>query len=329
MATVGTVLLAPGFGGSELTYHPDALSFFGPGILWIAYDRLLFYFERLDWGAGYVEPRNAINTYYGPLTQRLWNRGWRVVAPRLDWRGDVAGDAVVAADLINSEFTLHGQPVHLLGHSRGGLVLRKAIALLNAAGHLNRVGRCVGMGVPHRGTLSPATLLGGVNDTLLAVYSWQQTVQLGVVKGDWPQRVSKTIASWPGVYGLLPDPGHAWLTSGELDRIYTRASYEPWSCSQTLLDAGKASWPNVPELPQGVAWLDIVGTGSPTPNALVAGKDLSSKDAYKFATDGDGTVWLGSLVGWPVPAAQFKGVGHDALPQYGPAIDAADAWFRG
>lgn len=327
--TRGTVCLVPGFGGSELVYHTGRFDVFGPQILWIAYDRLLFYFERLDWSSGWLVPRNAISSYYGPLVQRLWDRGWRVVAPRVDWRGDVAGDAPVVADLVRGEYLRDGRPVHMLGHSRGGLVIRRALAILAAAGQLDHVGRCVGMGVPHRGTLSPATLLGQVNDTLLAVYTWQRAIQLGIERGDWPRRVSRTIASWPGLYGLLPDDGHPWLTLADLDRVYTCSSYLPWNCNQGLSMAGRRSWAGTPDLPAGVQWLDIVGSGVSTPNGLGPTGDLSSADTYRWSTDGDGTVWLRSWVGWPDPGLVLAGVGHERIPQDGRAIDAADVFFRG
>src|SRR5690606_33787491 len=86
--------------------------------------------KRLRMGQPDVEPVDLIGDFYGPMVEFL-ARSHRVEIFPYDWRQSVT---VAAARLAESlaqwlpEMEASGQPVHLVAHSMGGLVVRAMIA---------------------------------------------------------------------------------------------------------------------------------------------------------------------------------------------------------
>lgn len=323
---IGTVILVPGLLGSEL--RASAFPFLTPTI-WLNYARLIAGGWRLLALQGVI-PLTAgppLQAYYGPAIERLGQRGWRVVGAQLDWRRSLFADGSTLAALIRTYWALTGQPVHLVCHSRGGLVARAALQILDEAGHLAFVGRVVGLGVPHRGSLSAAQLLGGFQSSKLLLYALL-SVGDAVLSGGYPNvELNAIIAGWPSVYELLPQPG--WLAGWEQAVLYDSAYYAPQPYQQSLATTAEAAWETLPEAPSAVAWLDLYGTGVDTPMGLIAPVRLTSSAGYRYGLIGDGVVPVVSAAQEDHPAEAWQRVSHDQLPQDGRVLDRVHAWLMG
>jgi hypothetical protein len=321
--SIGTVVVVPGYGGSELL----TCGWFGCRPIWLAYQRFVTSWQRLVLpGDGSIKPGGPLRAYYGPLIDRLGRYGWRVVAPVLDWRGPGIDDAGRVLNAVRTEYVRGGEPVHLVGHSRGGLTMRRVLGMLGSAGQAHYVGRCVALGTPHRGSLAAAALLGGWNSTKVLLYNLLSAVPFQTLIGGQPAgALNAMIASWPATYELLPAPGHNWLSQDQYARLYSGDAYCGSPFQQQLCDNARRAWAEVPELPSGAQWLDVQGTGQATPSGLRDGC-LSDPASYSWFTDGDGTVARGSLLDWTAPRYELRQT-HDRLPQDGRAIDAAHTFL--
>lgn len=100
----------------------------------------LFGFARL--GAG----RFAIN-YFPGIPQALGEAGNRVLVPRVSPTGSIADRAAELKRFLDQESP--AEPVHIIGHSMGGLDARYLISRLNMG---QRVLSLTTIGTPHRGS---------------------------------------------------------------------------------------------------------------------------------------------------------------------------------
>jgi triacylglycerol lipase len=101
----------------------------------------LFGFDRLKVG-GWV-----LANYFAGIPDALTAAGNRVIVPRLSPTGGIAERAAQLKEILDRE-SPH-EPVHLFGHSMGGLDARYFIAHLGGA---SRVLTLTTLGTPHRGS---------------------------------------------------------------------------------------------------------------------------------------------------------------------------------
>lgn len=334
---LGTCLIVPGIAGSELYVapgswpHPQVQVWLAPGTL------LVGGWRALELGPDGVSPpsflfprlvgRGPLGAYYRVLASELGKAGWIVSWPDQDWRGQIQNDAARLVATIR-DYAVAG-PVSIVAHSRGGLVTRAALALLEQSGQTNLVARVVGLGVPHQGSLAAAQLLGGWDETITLLYRLlliaPNILALGFPSWDL-LRIART---WPAVYELLPQPGARWVNPSDVQRLYEPSSWSSFGApiSGPWLSAAYTRWAALPTLPAGTTWINVVGYGVETPVSLTAAP-LTERGGQLVAPAGDGVVveqsarvGSGPVVRVPVP--------HGALPYDRRSLGAVEAALAG
>ncbi len=209
--------LVPAHRGTEPAAAALPVTVLLPGImgshLWVARrDRVWFSIPALAFGglaklrmkgtaADRVEAEALFGQFYGDLLEHL-QCSQRVLPFAYDWRQplDLLADRLAA--VLREQLDATPQPVRLLAHSMGGLVVRALVhrhaALWDEL--MARDGaRLVMLGTPHQGShLMVESLLGKAGTVR----------QLGVLDlAHDLQEVLDIIASFPGALQLLPKPG--------------------------------------------------------------------------------------------------------------------------
>lgn len=321
---IKSVIVVPGFLGSTLSMKT---TFLGSVRLWASPTALAgSLFRRLALPTndrpdlpGSETPLiegGPLGPYYGLLDAFLGYAGFNVYAPVADFRKSIAHDAQTLVDLIRR--VQDSGPVGIVCHSRGGLVTRKALAILQASNELGMVSRVVGMGVPHLGSMVACITLAGQHSlqALLERLRHKRLGTWGPSLGD--HEVSGVLRSWPSLYELLPHPVHSPLPLDLRLAIYNPATWEGKTLPPYLphLAAADSQWRNLPDVPEGVQWFDAAGYGSLTAVGVPAGGTLTDKGTYAYTTDGDGVVPHWSCLR-PNSRRIFTPCSHDLLPQDG------------
>ncbi|MNF24572.1 CHAT domain protein [compost metagenome] len=127
----------------------------------------------------------------------------QVVVHDYDWRQPIAALGKGLADVVRNVLTVHpNQPVRLLAHSMGGLLVRAAFAadqtlwpeLVARPG-----GRLVMLGTPNHGSHAFVENLLGQSDTMRMLARVDVTHNM--------QEILNVVAGFPGALHLLPAPG--------------------------------------------------------------------------------------------------------------------------
>jgi pimeloyl-ACP methyl ester carboxylesterase len=170
------------------------------------------------------------------------------------------------------------RPVHLVGHSMGGLVARAALA--GEAAHI--IGRIITLGTPHAGSYAPLQALRGVYGTV------RRLAQLDPAHSA-EALAERVFGGFPSLYDMLPR--HAapdWL------RADSWPDSAPLPRADELDRAAALCLPDAPD-----RLYCIAGTGQPT---VTAARAESRRLIYRLDAHGDGTV--------PVASAVLAGHGH-------------------
>lgn len=329
------VLFVPGFGGNEL-YLP-ANQFVPASPVWLNYGFLAAGFWRAmqlnPAGTGPVGPLDralaaglAVPEYYAAVSDYLANAGYVPISHDTDWRGKLAGYGFILASHIR--VLGRDRPVHILAHSRGGLLLRYALAEFTPQERADLVGRIVGIGVPHYGTWSAALALAGYGPIGAGMAALLYGVQSLTTPIFYSKSIGEVQNSWPGLYQLLPAPGAPGITPEEIAGVYNPANWagSPWPISATHLAAALNQWASVPPVPSDVDWLHIVGAGTATAHDLLMPSQPWSKGSYRWSTQGDGTVPL-IWATWPAGRYFVSGDDHTSMPQAGDVMRQMLTWF--
>ena len=110
-----------------------------------------------------------------------------------DWRKSFRSSVDMLRDQITKVFEDYGKPVHLVGHSMGGLMLRAAL-MVHGKELWKKVGRIVFIGTPHYGSPSIAGYLKN------HLWGWEEVAVLAMFLS------RETFRSLRGVLSLLPAP---------------------------------------------------------------------------------------------------------------------------
>jgi pimeloyl-ACP methyl ester carboxylesterase len=286
------VVVVPGFMGSSLSdVSPNGL-----GLIWITPAIALF--DRLSnlrlssLGAGDTESdaspavkiaaTRALPVLYDLLTLDLEIRRYTTSVFPVDWRRDVEPTANRLAQRLKS-LVPQGLPIHLIAHSQGALVARRALQVLRESGDnttLDQIKNLVLLGPANYGTFSAAFALAGS-------HSFLETLRRLAVTP--PTGFQPVLATMSGLYQLVPFD----------------ASRIPWLSNNPL---GKtASWPapvDAARLRRFFGWAENVDTtffkskttvilgdnnGKPTPGGVKTANGLLVPDP-EFGLSGDGTV---------------------------------------
>lgn len=261
-----------------------------------------------DPAAANVAAEDLFEMFYGELADHL-AATHQVRRFPYDWRLTPADAAQRLKDEIEQAMAEHpGQPVRLLAHSMGGLVVRSLIALHPQTWQqvVDGGGRLVMLGTPNHGSHLLAHTLLGKSGTMRQLAMVDVTRDL--------QEVVDIVGGFPGALSLLPRPGFedsgteprqdaaslyqqaTWtaLKAGNRDRWFSDGvGAQP---TQPLLDAARAFWQLV--APGGQALLPhaerisyVFGQAKETPCGLrLSQANGGSKVELLFTPHGDGSV---------------------------------------
>ena len=213
-------ILLPGIMGSHLEVRSSGRPGSGDRVWFDVIDIAWGGFEKIRRGLPAVEPECLFEMFYGGLADYLEATHWVIRYP-YDWRLTVQAAADALAVEVEKALDRHpSQPVRLLAHSMGGLVVRAMIA-----GHAElweRIversgGRLIMLGTPNNGSHLMVETLLGKSGTIrkLAVMDVKHKMQ-GLLD---------IIAGFPGALQLLPRPGFRDAGGAQADDYYTQT---PW-----------------------------------------------------------------------------------------------------
>ncbi len=302
------VLLLPGVMGTHLARGDDRI-WFDP------VDLAAGGLAQIAWGSDEVVPQDLFALAYGRLCAHL-AASHRVERFGYDWRQplDVLADRL--AERLQALMARSPQPIRLLAHSMGGLVVRACIhrhrALMDTL--MARPGaRFVMLGTPNQGAYSMVANLLGKGDALRALARLDLKHDL--------QQLLDIVAGFRGALALLPKPGFQDQFQGQSDGgsdwDFQRA--ETWSqlggkvrdlwfgdgrCGrpvQEALDAAGWLWaqdgPQRPALPPGYegSTIYVFGQAANTPCGL---REIDGRLKMIGTSRGDGSVsWESGRIG--------------------------------
>ena len=199
------VIIIPGFMGSSLrdVQGPNGLIWIDPTLVTNG-DQLnalkLSGFNRgqpdRDASPGVqVVARGAIPVIYDLMAADLEVRRYSVEIHAYDWRKDIDRSATLLADRIRARLGGKPRPLHLIAHSQGTLVARRAIQLLGEVQARRLVTHLVLVGPASFGTLSAALALAGTHESLETARNFGVKIPTGF---------DAVLRSFTGLYQLLP-----------------------------------------------------------------------------------------------------------------------------
>lgn len=150
-----------------------------------------------------IRPGSPIYEVYQPFLAFLALHGIPVAYFGYDWRADVATNGQRLADFLNDERTSNTR-MHIVTHSMGGLIAASALNRI-ADATIPRVAQFIACGTPWHGSYRSLELLAGVHETVQKIVSLN-TVFSRRNKFAWTKESIRVVASWHGVYDLLPMP---------------------------------------------------------------------------------------------------------------------------
>jgi CHAT domain-containing protein len=220
-----------------------------------------------------------------------------------DWRRPLADDARALAELVEralAKTAAAGQPVRLMAHSMGGLVVRAMIAghratwdrLVARAG-----GRLVMLGTPNRGSHGTVEALLGLAGSIRKLALLEPVLGL--------QEIVDLVAAFPGAVQLLPRPGFR-DTGGSRHDYYSEAFWSEFkqgndsfwhganigaAPAAALLSATEEAWRVLDEdLPNPDRIAYVAGCGYETPCGIERETEPSPRLRMVGTLAGDGTV---------------------------------------
>jgi len=308
-------VVLPGTMGSVLQQQGETV--------WLDYWRLLRgQLSRLKLGQPAIEPVDLIGDFYGPMVEFL-ARSHRVEIFPYDWRmsvRDAAARLAAALEAWLPELERSGQPVHLVAHSMGGLVVRAMIADGGAGAAVwQRIialpkSRFVMLGTPNRGSYEAVRWLTGVNPTenKLALLDFTKNID----------DIIDIVGRYPGLLELLPfAPEDRDFAEPSLWKALKAELEGSWPISPaTTLRGARQTWQRLlaaPPDPAHMAYLAGCQSATVADYRVERARDWDwppvNRLAFDATAEGDGTVtWASGLLPG-VPTWYVEDTAHDAL----------------
>jgi CHAT domain-containing protein len=334
-ADLPVLVVLPGVMGSHLSVNGQDRVWFDP--LDIASGGL----SKIAWEQSGVEAEKLFDMFYGDICAYL-STSHRVERFAYDWRQPLDVLAERFAEFLDRLLRETTQPVRLLAHSMGGLVVRASIhkrrAVIDAL--MARDGaRLVMLGTPNQGAYSMVENLLGKGDTLRSL------VRLDV-RHDM-REVLQIVSGFRGALQLLPKRGFVdtfqgqpdggddkqdfWLAKTWVD--YREKVFDFWfgngnsaTPDQPQLDAANWLWRQdgeaTPALPEAYASkaVYVFGVARNTPCGI---REVKGRLKMVGTSQGDGTVtWASGRIG-NVGSHYYLPAKHGDLPstsEYFPAL---------
>jgi pimeloyl-ACP methyl ester carboxylesterase len=144
-----------------------------------------------------------------------------------DWRKSLRASADRLRDTVLGTYAGYEKPVHLVGHSMGGLMIRTAL-MIHGKELWPRIGRIVFIGTPHYGSTSIAGYLKN------HLWGWEQIAVLGMFLS------RETFRTLRGCLSLLPAPAGIYpgTRSGE---AHPCANFNMYDATAWKLDLDAAA----------------------------------------------------------------------------------------
>ena len=317
----GNIVVLHGIMGGELTVNVDGKSQY----VWMSFPRLVFgaagwlRMSGLDKSLYDVEATGILKKWYAEMLLGL-AQDWNVQAFWYDWRRDLRESADVLHERINAWFGADA-PVHLVGHSMGGLVARTFI--LQHADRWKRAwdtkgkgragGRLVMLGTPNHGSFAIPQICTGVESSvrklIIADLKHNASELVGIVN------------TFPGSYQMLPSPA----VLPKMEPLYHAGTYGAFGVLQALLDNARDHHKRLLPVVDGERMIYVAGYNRRTFNGIRDMSALATIDTYSTTLEGDGTVphQLGFLEqnGRRIPT-YFADASHGDLPNDASVIGA-------
>jgi hypothetical protein len=230
-------VVVPGTMGSTLSA--------GGRAVWLEFMRLAVGgLADIGMDAANVEPTGLLDRFYAPLVEHL-ERTHRVEVHPYDWRLSVRDAAQTLAARLEEllpQAEQHGQPVHIVAHSMGGLVARAMIADGEAGERVWRRicalpgSRLLMLGTPNRGSYEAVRWLTGFNatQTKLALLDLKHGSN-GIVD---------IVRRFPGLVEMLPHEAgaSAWADRGRWSQLKADIDGGFGTVDEPLLRDAKRTW---------------------------------------------------------------------------------------
>ena len=308
-------VVLPGTMGSVLQQQGETV--------WLDYWRLMRgQLGRLRMGRPDVEPVDLVGDFYGPMIEFLARTHHVEIFP-YDWRGSVCDAAARLAETLERllpEAEHNNQPVHLVAHSMGGLVVRAMIADGGAGSAVwQRIvalpkSRFVMLGTPNRGSHEAVRWLTGNNPTQ------RKLALLDLTKDS--DDVIDIVRDYPGLIELLPfapegrdfaEPALWTALKAELKATWPTAS-------ASVLGGARQTWQRLlaaPPDPGHMIYLAGCQSATVMDYRVDAGGALDwpphTQLTFDATAQGDGTVTWASGMLPGVPTWYVEDTAHDAL----------------
>ena len=189
--------------------------------VWVDPDDLVFGgLEKIAAGKPAI-PEGVVEMAYGKLEEYLSARGYYVETCAYDWRKPVAELGREFAARLTTVLSDHkSQPVRILAHSMGGLVVRAALTGRQPrADFFGRDGnRLIMLGTPNHGSHLMVQTLFGLSGTI-------RTLARFDLRHDMDE-VLAIVSAYGGAINLLPAPDFVDAGSYAGKRFYDRAEWE-------------------------------------------------------------------------------------------------------
>lgn len=245
-----------------------------------------------------IAAHSTIPIVYDMLAADLELRRYDVRVFPIDWRKNLDEPAAALASLIGSR---RERPLHILAHSQGALVARRALQLLGAERSRQVVSNLILLGPANFGTLMAAFALAGTHETLGTLQ--QFGVQL-------PSDFYKIVQSFTGLYQLLPWKPDT-LPGFDVQQLRQTAFW------QSGIDASRLEF--------GFGWAERIDSSFLNDRTTIILGDRPTTGAVAFDAanklvrvgdfvEGDGTVPDRCAMLPGVPTFRVAGVEHLKLP---------------
>lgn len=252
---------------------------------------------------------------YLPLVAEL-SKQWDVLPFAYDWRMDVDESADKLAQAIQG--FAHGQPVHLVAHSMGGLVARRFAQrhrdVWNAIDDPNgrrAGGRLIQLGTPNRGSFAISLFLTGEEKIV------KQLSLLDFWHGK--KKVVSLLRGFAGSYQMLPPPDPA--KNDDRAKLQDPKQWGEWAVYPRLVERGLQFQREMEAVQDPERLIYVAGYDQDTPYRIKVKKPGVFE--YQITRDGDGRVPhdLGLL---DDVRTYYVRAEHGDLPKNGRVLDTID-----
>lgn len=264
-------------------------------------------------GAPGVEAPSLVGSYYAALCKYLGD-SHEVVPFAYDWRRSIRNAARDLAVAVEAALKRSKQPVRLVAHDMGGLVLRRMIA--DQPKLWERVcerdgARVVMLGTPNHGSHAVAELLLGEARTVR---------QLALLDRDHsPVRIAEILAGFPGILECLPDE---FLQEDAWQGVRTARAGGAFPDPRALASA-RAARADLAKIPHADKVVHCVAGKAPATLCQIAVEAGAAGPRLVFhaTSQGDGRVTHQSA-GLADAARWYADVEHGELPDHRPMFPA-------